>query len=232
MPEPPRHALKDIDSVERAYLIKIAVRFGGPCFILLSLAWFSCLARDWISPAVFVLLMILNIPLTVALVFAIDRGTTKASSQLMKTIYSAGDIPPPRTYPRQDMLIIRGNYVEAAEYFRDHLVVEPGDNEARLRLADLLERHLADPAGAERLYFEVRRTFANPREEMAAANGLIDLYRKTGQRGRLMAELARFAGRYAGSPQGDEAARALREMKEQDHGGGPPTPPTGASTTR
>lgn len=232
MPEPPRHALKDIDAVERAYLIKIAVRFGGPCFILLSLLWFFFLERGYIGPAVFAALMILNVPLTVAGVFALDHATTKASAHLMKTIYSAGDIPPPRTYPRQEMLIIRGKYAEAAEYFRDHLVVEPEDNEARLLLADLLERHLADPANAERLYFEVRRTFANPREEMAAANGLIDLYRKTGQRGRLMAELARFAGRYAGSPQGDEAARALREMKEADRGDGPPSPPTGASTTR
>lgn len=232
MPEPSRHALKDIDSVERAFLVKIAVRFGGPCFILLSLTWFFFLERGYIGPVVFGALMILNIPLTVAGVLALDRGTTKASAQLMKTIYSAGDIPPPPTYPRQEMLVIRGQYAEAAEYFRDHLVVEPGDNEARLRLADLLEKHLADHAGAERLYLEVRRTFTNPREEMGAANGLIDLYRKTGQRGRLMAELARFAGRYSGSPQGEEAARALREMKEADRGDGPPIPPTGASTTR
>lgn len=221
MPEPPRHALKDIDAVERAHLVKIAVWFGGPCFLLLSLTWFFFLERGYVGPAMFGVLMVFNVPLTIAGALALDRATTKASAQLMKTIYSAGDIPPPRTYPRQDMLIIRGQYAEAAEYFRDHLVVEPGDHEARLRLADLLERHLADPAGAERLYFEVRRTFTNSREEMAAANGLIDLYRKTGQRGRLMAELARFAGRYPGSPQGDEAARAVKEMKEADREDGP-----------
>jgi len=232
MPEPPRHALKDIDARDRADLLRIAVWFGGPCLILLTLLWFFFQRQGWIGTGVMVFLDILNIPLAAIGTLAINMLLGWASAGLINTIHAAGDIPPPPTYPRQDMLIVRGQYAEAAEYFRDHLTVEPTDHEARLRLADLLEKHLADHAGAERLYLEVRRTFTNPREEMAAANGLIDLYRKTGQRGRLKVELARFAGRYRGSPQGDEAARALREMKEEDPGGGPPTTPTGASPTR
>ena len=97
-------------------------------------------------------------------------------------------------------MIVRGQYREAAEYFRDHLTVEPDDNEARLRLADLVEKHLDDPAEAERLYLEVRRHQPEPGHEMRAANGLIDLYRKQGRRDRLMVELARFADRYSGTP--------------------------------
>jgi hypothetical protein len=42
---------------------------------------------------------------------------------------------------------------------------------------------------------------------------LIDVYRREGNRGRLMVELARFAERYRGSAAGDAAARELMEMK-------------------
>lgn len=176
--------------------------------------------KGWIGGIVFGFLVLLNVPLTVVGVILLDRLVGHASSGLINTIYAAGNIPPPRTYPRQDTLIIRGQYAEAASYYRDHLVVEPQDHEARLRLADLLEKHLADAPGAERLLLEVRAADPppSPREAMAAQNGLIDLYRKTGQRGRLKVELARFAAQYQGSPPGDEAARALREMKAEDAG--------------
>jgi tetratricopeptide (TPR) repeat protein len=110
-------------------------------------------------------------------------------------------------------MIVRGQYREAAEYFRDHLTVEPDDNEARLRLADLLEKHLNDLAGAERLYLEVRRLQPSRGEEVRAANGLIDLYRKQGNRERLLVELARFRDRYPGTPDADAAARLLAELK-------------------
>lgn len=208
--------MKSVDARDRADLLRIAVWFGGPCFVLLTLLWFFFLWNEWIGRGVFVLLLVLNVPLAAIGTFVINMVVAGASSGLVSTIYSAGDIPPPRTYPRQDTLIIRGAYAEAAEYFRDHLTIEPDDHEARLRLADLLEKHLGDPAGAERLYLEIRRRLPNAREEMAALNGLIDLYRKTGQRGRLKVELARFAERYRGSPQGEEAARALRELKAED----------------
>jgi hypothetical protein len=113
------------------------------------------------------------------------------------------------------MLITRGQYQEAAGFFRDHLVIEPDDNEARLRLAVLLETRLDDPAGAEVLYKEVRARRPTPREEMGAANGLIDLYRRTGDRGRLIVELARFAERYRGSKAGDAAGKELSELKKE-----------------
>jgi hypothetical protein len=53
----------------------------------------------------------------------------------------------------------------------------------------------------------------DPRQEMRAANGLIDLYRRTGRRDRLRVELARFADRYGGTAAGDAAAREVSELK-------------------
>ena len=66
---------------------------------------------------------------------------------------------------------------------------------------------------AEALYKEVRARSPAPREEATAANGLIDLYRRTGQRGRLLGELARFAERYRGTAAGDAARRELGTLK-------------------
>jgi len=208
--------LKDVDSAERAYLLKVAVFFGPPCFFMLSLAWYFCARQQWISGGVFLLLLVLNVPLTIAGIVVIHRLTSAASTGLVKTIFAAGNIPPPPTYPRQDVLIARGQYAEAADYFRDHLRIEPGDHEARLQLANLLETRLQGHDEAERLYQEVRRMQPDPRQEMRAANGLIDLYRRTGRRGRLLVELARFADRYRGTAAGDAAGRELRELKAAD----------------
>ena len=206
------------DVRDQTDLLRIVVYFAAPCFVMLSFLWYFFLEKEKIAPGVFPILILLNIPLTVAGILLINRFVGSASTGLVKTIYAVGDIAPPRSYPRQDTLIIRGQYAEAAEYFRDHLIVDPEDNAARLRLAELLERFLHDAAGAERLYLEVRRRVPPPtaREAMAAANGLIDLYRRTGERGRLKVELARFAQDYGGTSAGADAARALREMKAEN----------------
>ena len=207
--------LRDIDAVERAQLLKIAVWFGPAVFIMLSAAW-ARLAIDGSIPGwVCAVLIFLNLPLVTLGIFAIHAFTNRASTTLVHGIYAVGDIPPPRSYPRQDVMIVRGQYHEAAEYFRDHLTVEPDDNEARLRLADLLEKHLNDLMGAERLYLEVRGRQPNRGEEVRAANGLIDLYRKQGNRERLLVELARFRDRYPGTPGADAAAGLLSELKAE-----------------
>ncbi len=205
--------LKNVDSAERAYLLKVAVFFGPPCFVMLSMAWYFCLRQGWISSVVFLLLLVLDVPLTIAGIFAIHHVAGATSTGLVKTIYAAGNIPPPRTYPRQDVLIVRGQYAEAADYFRDHVRIEPGDHEARLQLAHLLETRLQGFDEAERLYQEVRRMQPDPGQEMRAANGLIDLYRRVDRRDRLRVELARFADRYRGTAAGDAAARELSELK-------------------
>ena len=207
-PDEPRSG----DLRDRADLLKITVWFGPACFTMLSFLWYFMLEKQWIPGALFVILLVLNIPLTVAGIFLIDAATRRASKGLINAIYSAGDIPPPRSYPRQDLMITRGDLAGAVEAFRDHLVIEPQDNEARLRLADVLEA-LKDPAGAEALYKEVRARHPLPREAVAAANGLIDLYRRTGQVGRLRVELARFAEAYRGTAAAKGAARELAELK-------------------
>ncbi|HLZ46853.1 MAG TPA: hypothetical protein VKQ05_14350 [Gemmatimonadales bacterium] len=210
--------LRDIDAAERTQLLRVAVLFGPPCFIMLTMAWYFAHAKGWIPGWMEALLTVLNIPLAAAAVVAIHKSVNATSTGLVKMIFAAGDIAPPRTYPRQDVLIVRGEYAEAADWFRDHIRIEPDDHEARILLAHLLETKLAGYDEAERLYLEIRNAQppASGREQMRAANGLIDLYRKTGRTGRLRVELARFVDRYRGSPLAVGAERELKELKALD----------------
>ena len=197
---------------------RIAIYFIPACCVLLTAAWASLLGRGVISAPVFVLLVLLNLPIAVTGVWLINRSLRHVSVNLTRALLAAGDIPPPPSFPNQDLLIAQGHYAEAADYFRDHIRVTPDDVAARLRLADLLERQLDDAAGAEAEYLEARRRAPDPRAEFAATRALIDLYRKLGRRDRLTVELARCADRYRGTPPGAAAAEELRELKASDRG--------------
>src|SRR5690349_13723596 len=148
--------LRDLDAADRAQLVRVAVLFGPPCFIILTALWYFVHAKGWIPGWMQGVLTILDIPLTAAGVFVIHRSVDAASTGLVKMIFAAGDIAPPRTYPRQEVLIVRGEYAEAADWFRDHIRIEPDDHEARLKLAQLLETRLAGYDEAERLYLQIR----------------------------------------------------------------------------
>jgi len=220
--------LRDSDSADHVQLVRVAVLFGPACFTMLSMLWFFFRTQGWISAGLFAVLLLLNIPITAGGVLAIHHVTSRAARGFARIVLAGGDIAPPPTYPRQDVLIVRGQYAEAADYFRDHLRIEPADHEARLRLAHLLEIHLREYDEAERLYQEVRRAepACDAHQEMRAANGLIDLYRKMGRTDRLKVELARFASRYRGSAVAEGAARELRELKAADLTNESPRSPT------
>ncbi len=216
------------DSTDVIRLLRVATWFGPACFTMLSSLWYFMMKNGWISSDLFVVLLILNVPITLAGIFAIHRAVGSTAVLMVKTMFADGDIAPPPTYPRQDVLIVQGKYAEAADWFRDHLRIEPGDHEARLQLAHLLETRLQGFDEAERLYLEIRdaQPPANPREQMRATNGLIDVYRKLGRTGRLKVELARFVDRYQGSPLAAGAARELKELKEIDSTSESPRSPT------
>jgi len=206
---------KTIDLAERAQLLKTLVFFTGPCFIMLGALWFFFYEKGVISGGLMIVLMILDLPLAVGGAFAINALVGHGSRGFVNTMLAWGGTAPqgPPSYPRQETLIIRGQYAEAAEYFRDHIRVSPEDLYARLKLAELLERHMKDDVGAEKLYNEVRRLATDRYQEHAATNALIDLYRRGKRTARLRVELGRYVEKYKGSPAADAAARELRDLK-------------------
>ena len=146
--------------------------------------------------------------------FAMYGAIGAAAGGLIRMVTGAGNLPPAPSFSYQESLVMQGKHQEAADAYLDHLVSHPTDHDARLALAELLAGTLARPADAEREYLAVRTGGATGRQELVASQALIDLYAASGQRGKHMAELARFAERYQGTVDGAAAKRVLAELKE------------------
>jgi len=138
-----------------------------------------------------------------------------AGERIVKVITATGDLPPAPSFSFQESQAIRGNLDVARAAYEAQLHAEPGDLNSRLALARLWRDLLNDPREAEMHYLESRHWSPTPEQELAIANALIDLYRKRGDRGKEMAELARLADRCAGTLAGEQARSALRRLKQQ-----------------
>lgn len=137
---------------------------------------------------------------------------------LIQSLFSAGNIAPSPSFSYQESLVARGRHAEAADAYRAHLADHPADHDARLALAALLAGPAGDPAEAERLLLQVRANQPLPRQELTASQALIDLYAATGQQGRHLVELARFADRHRGTAAGEAAREAVKRYKGQVDG--------------
>jgi len=202
------------DAAERAQFLKLFVFLLPGALFLLVAAESMAYSRGMIGGWVLLLLILLDVPLvfafSVLLFWLMDRTASGVSSM----VYAGGGLPPEPAHSAFEALVARGFYAEAAEAYRNHLVAKPTDHAARIKLADLYRAHLNDPDAAERLYLEVRRGKPSPKEDRLTSNLLIELYRATGRRDRLMVELARFADQWKGTRAAEDAAKALGELKE------------------
>ena len=207
---------KSVDHAgERRQLHLIAVLLVGSCTAIAGALAFLLLKRHQIGGLGAIGVLLLGPALGALLTKLISRGTEASSKAFVSVMTSAGNITPAPSYSYQESLVARGRYDEAEQAYQDHLAAEPNDLDARLALAALIRDHARDSARAERLFLEARGLGPTPAQEYAIANALIDLYRRTGQPGREMAELARFADRYRGSDGGNRAREALRRLKAE-----------------
>lgn len=202
---------RDIDSAERMNRLRVMFWLGPAAFLVLTMAEWKAVG---LGPLL-LLLMVANIFVIAVVGYLLLRGIDLGARGWVGMVSGAGNIAPAPSFSYQESLIIRGNFAEAESAFLSHLANYPKDHDARLALADLYRRHLENYQAAERQYLEVRQGQPSGKQEATAHNQLIDLYRATAQRGRLMAELARYAERYVGTRAGTEARRALDEMKRE-----------------
>ena len=210
-----RIPLSSEDAAERAQFLQLFVHLLPYALLLLLAGEGTAYARGMIGGWVLLLLVLLNVPLIFGFSLLVFWMMDRSASALSKMVYAGGNLPPDPAHSSIEALAARGFYTEAAEAYRNHLVARPTDHAARLKLAELYRSQLNEPEAAERLYLEIRRGNPTPKEDRLASNLLIELYRATGRRDRLMVELARFAAQWKGTRAGDDAARALREMKAE-----------------
>ncbi|HEV8148873.1 MAG TPA: hypothetical protein VGP61_01675 [Gemmatimonadales bacterium] len=199
---------------ERRELVAIMLRVAGPAVaIAFFIAWFlHHTGQVGMRGAIGVVLLgLLGGSLFGALVW---YSTGSVSKHLVRTITAGSGIPAGPDYSYEESLVARGKLAEALASYEAQLYAQPNNLRARLALAALWRDRLGSPEKAERLYLEARRLRLSPEQEFALANALIDLYHAGQQRGREMAELARFAERFGDSEAGRRARTALRRMKE------------------
>ena len=157
----------------------------------------------------------IGIPLAFLLTFVTRVVSAGFATQMISRLHSAGTVAHQHEFSIQESLIARGRFDEAVESFRAHLREFPDDVPARYRLATLHLRERNDPAAAEEELLALRRRPLDPATGLLISNHLIDLYRATGQRGRLMAELTRMSKEHAGSATAEGAAKLLEELKRK-----------------
>ena len=199
---------------ERGELTAAGLRVAGPVTaIAFFIAWYlnHTSQVDRLEALGIVLLgPVVGFPLGLL----VGLASRAAGEQLVKTITASGGLPQPESFSYQESLVIRGKPDAAREAYEAHLAAHPGDVNVRLALAQLWREQLGRPDRAEALYLEARGARPSPAQEFAIGNALIDLYRSEGNLGRELAELARFARRFAGTDAGEAAKAALQRLKE------------------
>lgn len=166
-----------------------------------------------ISPQAFWVWVVASVPigLLVALLAWFLLG--QFSAGFIHVVHAGGNLRPDPGFSLEEAMIARGDYRNARDTLAARLDGGAHDLTIHLRLAELHARWLKDPVAAEQAYLAARKLGGDDRQRATVANGLIDLYRASGQTGRLMTELARFAEAYPSTRAGQDARRELQDLK-------------------
>lgn len=154
-----------------------------------------------------------SIPLCYLLTKAVRGASAVFAETAIGGLFSAGNIKYQHTYSRQESLIARGQFDDAVESFQVHLMEFPDDIPGRYRLATLHLRERNDPAAGEAELLNIRRRKHDRSTAMLLANHFVDIYRATGQTGKLMAELNKMIREWPGTPMAEGAAKLLEETR-------------------
>jgi len=166
------------------------------------------------------LVSLISIPFFCYYLSKVTRTLTGSmAAGAIQGLHAGGNIKYQQGYSIQESLIARGRFEEAVESFHVHLLEFPDDIPARLRLATLHLRERKDFASAEEELLAVRRRPHDRGTGMYLANHLVDLYRASGQTGKLMAELKRMMRDWPGTPMADGAGKLLAEVTRERRAG-------------
>lgn len=155
----------------------------------------------------------MGVPVGFGLTLVTRVLAAKFASGTIGAVLASGNIARQHEFSKQESMIARGRFDDAAESFRLHLMEFPDDLAARYRLATLHLRERNDPDAAEAELLNIRRRTHDRSMAMLLANHFVDLYRATGQKGKLMAELTRMMKEWPGTPMAEGAAKLLEETR-------------------
>jgi hypothetical protein len=158
-------------------------------------------------------------------VLVLGRTAGEGLGRTLGALYggSGASTPARKGYSAIEALEARGAYTDAAAAYRAEIARDPADWEARVRLAELMLRHLDDPRAAVDLYREARTRVADEGRRIGLTLRLVDLYRDAlHDRGRAVVELRRLIDTHPRSP---HVAGARVELARLLAAGPPPGEP-------
>lgn len=190
----------------------LRLRLVGPSFIFFALIMVG-LMRGGVS-------FWLSIPLALggALVIAaiIARFSDAAGAGFLSFIWPSGSSTPyAKQYSLQESLAIRGDTAGAIAAYEAVIAEDPGDVEARVRVAELHASKGANPQRALEVFKDARRVSGiTPERDLYISNRIIDLLRgPLGDEGRALVELRRMVQLHPGSRDASFARDAIAKMK-------------------
>jgi tetratricopeptide (TPR) repeat protein len=173
--------------------------------------------RQWISGlGVLALLplLVLALALVTRLVWSV---ITRSAHRFATTVLAGGNLTPAESTSAEEALVARGRIAEAITSFERRIRETPESAPLRFALAALYQQ-TGDLENAARVLLEIRAMAGADQTETRVSNGLIDLYEKQSDRGRLIGEYARFADRHRGTKAALRAKERLAELKADLHG--------------
>jgi len=189
---------------------KVQVMF----LVLVCWIWVGALVFRGRLPGIWAILAFaIVIPPCILLTRLVRGSSALFAEKLIGGLSGAGGVTYQQGYSKQESLIARGRFEEAVESFRVHLMEFPDDIPGRYRLATLHLRERNDPKAAEAELQNIRRRRHDRSTAMLIANHFVDIYRATGQRGKLMAELTKMMKEWPGTPMAEGAAKLLEETR-------------------
>jgi tetratricopeptide (TPR) repeat protein len=151
--------------------------------------------------------------------FVVMRGLAMPAANALLTFLgfqSGSSTPLAKGYSHIEALTAQGRYQEAAAAYRREIASDSKDVEARIQLAQLLLKHLDDPAAAAICYREVRDLVPDEARTIGYSLRLVDLYRtRLAAPGRALVELRRLIDRFPESPQVVGARRELQDLLDE-----------------
>ncbi len=151
--------------------------------------------------------------------FVVMRGLAMPAANALLTFLgfqSGSSTPLAKGYSHIEALTAQVRFREAAAAYRREIASDSKDVEARIQLAQLLLKHLDDPAGAATCYREVRDLVPDEARTIGYSLRLVDLYRsRLAAPGRALVELRRLIDRFPESPQVVGARRELQELLDE-----------------
>lgn len=154
-----------------------------------------------------------------AVCFLVTRGIVGASGAAATILHAPSGTSTPHApeHSRAVALAARGRYPEAVAAFREAVDENPADPTPHLGIARIHRDHLGDPEGAARWFRRALREADMPGGmAVLVRRELVELYLHRMEEPRRAApELARMAQEWAGTEQGEWAARELAVVKKE-----------------